>query len=66
MAPQLGTAKERLHFPSHTFLSTIGEGRQFVSFKKNAKGVSLKLKYLPQPLVQASDARLFHRWHRCS
>jgi CRP/FNR family cyclic AMP-dependent transcriptional regulator len=36
MARQLGTANERRYFPSRTFLSTIGEGRQFVSFKKNA------------------------------
>jgi len=35
MVQQVGTANER-HFPSHTFLSTIGEGRQLVSFKKNA------------------------------
>jgi CRP-like cAMP-binding protein len=36
MAQQVGSAKETSYFPSHTFLSTIGEGRQLVSFKKNA------------------------------
>ncbi len=36
MVQQVVTANERRYFPSHTFLSTIGEGRQLVSFKKNA------------------------------
>src|ERR1700674_247738 len=35
MVQQVGTANESRHFPSHTFLSTIGEGRQLVSFKKD-------------------------------
>lgn len=36
MVQQVGTANERCHFPSHNFVSTIGEGRQLVSFEKDA------------------------------
>jgi CRP/FNR family cyclic AMP-dependent transcriptional regulator len=35
MVQQVGTANESRYFPSHTFLSTIGEGRRLVSFKKD-------------------------------
>jgi CRP/FNR family transcriptional regulator, cyclic AMP receptor protein len=35
MVQHVGAANER-HFPSHTFLSTIGEGRRLESFNKDA------------------------------